>query len=63
MINVENLLNLFLTEKIIEDMGCWYPRVLAVMSCVLPTMYVCFSMACVLVLFWSIWKLVSGGAA
>lgn len=60
MINVQNLLDLFLTDKIIEDMGNWYPRVVAVMSCVLPTMYIAFSMACVFTLFWALWKLVSG---
>lgn len=60
MINVENLLNLFLTPSIIESMGGWYPRVIAVMSCVVPTMYVAFSMLCVFSLLLAVYKLVSG---
>lgn len=36
---VENLLMQFITQDTIEKMGAWYPRVLAVMSCVIPTAY------------------------
>lgn len=62
MFTVEELMNLFLTESIIEAMGNWYPRVLAVMSCVIPFSYLLFGFALVLLLLYGIWQVVTGRA-
>lgn len=37
---IEELLTQFISADTVEKMGAWYPRVLAVMSCVIPFMYV-----------------------
>lgn len=62
MFTVEELMNLFLTESIIEAMGNWYPRVLAVMSCVIPFAYLLFAFSLVYLLLYGLWKVVTGRA-
>ena len=59
MFTVEDLMDLFLTPTIIESMGNWYPRVLAVMSCVIPTMYILFTFVTVAIILGCVWKLVT----
>lgn len=61
MFTVESILDFFLTDTIIESMGNWYPRVIAVMSCVIPTMYLAFTFVSVLYLLYSVWKILSKG--
>lgn len=58
MFTVESIMDMFLTETVIENMGNWYPRVLAVMSCVIPTCYVLFTFITVFVILACIWKVV-----
>lgn len=36
----EYIMNIFMTENLIDRLGNWYPRVLAVMSCVIPAMFI-----------------------
>lgn len=60
MFTVEEIMDLFLTETIIESMGNWYPRVLAVMSCVIPFSYLLFGFALSLLLLYGIWRVVTG---
>lgn len=36
----EYIMNIFMTEGLIEKLGNWYPRVLAVMSCVIPFTFI-----------------------
>lgn len=62
MFTVEEILNLFLTETIIESMGNWYPRVIAVMSCVIPFSYLLFGFSLSLLLLYGIWRVVTGRA-
>lgn len=58
MFTVEDILSLFVSQNVIESMGNWWPRVLAVMSCVIPAMYVCFTFVTVCIILACIWKLV-----
>ena len=58
MFTVEQIMDLFLTENVIESMGGWYPRVLAVMSCVIPFTYILFTMFTVVLLLYGLWKVV-----
>lgn len=58
MFTVEDVMNLFLTSTVIENMGNWYPRVLAVMSCVIPTLYILFTFVTVGIILGCVWKLV-----
>lgn len=37
---IDHIMEIFLTADTIEHMGNWYPRVLAVMSCVIPTIFI-----------------------
>lgn len=62
MFTVQEIMDLFLTESVIESMGNWYPRVLAVMSCVIPFSYLLFGFALVLLLLYGIWRVVTGRA-
>jgi hypothetical protein len=59
MFTVQDVMDLFLTETVIESMGNWYPRVLAVMSCVIPTLYILFTFVTVAIFLVCIWKLVT----
>ena len=36
----EYIMDIFMTENLIEKLGNWYPRVLAVMSCVIPFTFI-----------------------
>lgn len=58
MFTVENIMDLFLTETVINNMGNWYPRVLAVMSCVIPTLYILFTFVVVCIILACVWKVV-----
>lgn len=58
MFTVESIMNMFLTETVIESMGNWYPRVLAVMSCVIPCLYILFTFVTVGIILACIWKVV-----
>lgn len=40
MIVTEYIMDLFMTDGLIEKLGNWYPRVLAVMSCVIPFTFI-----------------------
>lgn len=60
MFTVQEIMDLFLTESVIEAMGNWYPRVLAVMSCVIPFAYLLFGFALSLLLLYGIWRVVTG---
>lgn len=59
MFTIESIMDMFLTETVIESMGNWYPRVLAVMSCVIPAMYILFTFVTVCIILGCIWKLVT----
>lgn len=37
---IDYILNMFIDERTIEIMGNWYPRVYAVMSCVIPFTFI-----------------------
>lgn len=56
MFTVEDILSYFLTENIVETLGNWYPRVCAVMSCVIPFMYISFTMISVAFIAYSLWR-------
>ena len=58
MFTVEAIMDLFLTPIVIENMGNWYPRVLAVMSCVIPCLYILFTFVTVGIILGCIWKVV-----
>lgn len=60
MFTVSEILDLFLTDEIIETMGNWYPRVCAVMSCVIPTMYLAFGFLLAGAFIFALWKVVTG---
>lgn len=34
------IMEMFITDELIETLGNWYPRVMAVMSCVIPTIFI-----------------------
>lgn len=59
-INISDLMGLFLTDDIIIAMGNWYPRVLAVMSCVVPFAYLLYGFALSLLLLYGVYRVVSG---
>lgn len=40
---VNDILTLFIDERTIEILGNWYPRVYAVMSCVIPFTFIVMS--------------------
>lgn len=58
MFTVEDIMTLFVSQTIIDSMGNWWPRVLAVMSCVIPTLYIAFTFVTVCIILACIWKLV-----
>lgn len=58
MFTVEHIMDMFLTDTVIENMGNWYPRVLAVMSCVIPTAYILFTFVIVAIILACVWKVV-----
>lgn len=57
MFEVQDILDFFLSPELVDTMGNWYPRVVAVMSCVIPTMYLAFCMVCVVMILACIWRL------
>lgn len=59
MFTIENIMDMFLTESIVESMGNWYPRVLAVMSCVIPTAYILFTFITVGIILACVWKVIT----
>lgn len=59
MYTVQNILNMFIDSDLQETMGNWYPRVCAVMSCVIPTMYIAFVMVCVSFCLYALWRFIS----
>lgn len=36
----EYIMDIFMTDGLIDKLGNWYPRVLAVMSCVIPFTFI-----------------------
>lgn len=58
MYEVQEILDFFISSEMVEGMGNWWPRVIAVMSCVIPTMYLLFAMVCVILLLVSIYRIV-----
>lgn len=58
MYTVEELMNFFVSQNVIDGMGNWWPRVLAVMSCVIPALYIVFTFATVCIILACVWKLV-----
>lgn len=51
-------MNFFVSQNVIDSMGNWWPRVLAVMSCVIPALYIVFTFTTVCIILACIWKLV-----
>lgn len=37
---VKSIMDLFINPELIEILGNWYPRVMAVMSCVIPFVFI-----------------------
>lgn len=37
---VKEIMDLFVNPELIDILGNWYPRVMAVMSCVIPFMFI-----------------------
>lgn len=37
---VKEIMDLFINPELIDILGNWYPRVMAVMSCVIPFMFI-----------------------
>ena len=58
MFTVEEIMNYFVSQNVIDSMGNWWPRVLAVMSCVSPAMYIAFTFVTVCVILACVWKVV-----
>lgn len=58
MYEVQEILDFFISQEMVETMGNWWPRVVAVMSCVIPFMYILFAMVCVILLLFSVYRLV-----
>ena len=58
MFTVEEIMNYFVSQNVIDSMGNWWPRVLAVMSCVIPAMYIGFTFVTVCVILACVWKVV-----
>ena len=58
MYTVEDLMSFFVSQNVIDSMGNWWPRVLAVMSCVIPALYIVFTFTTVCIILACIWKLV-----
>ena len=58
MFTVEEIMNYFVSQNVIDSMGNWWPRVLAVMSCVIPAMYIAFTFVTVCVILACVWKVV-----
>ena len=54
---VEELLTLFISPDTIERMGNWYPRVLAVMSCVIPFTILLAFLGFFGLTLWSLYKI------
>lgn len=57
MYEVSEILSFFISADMVETMGNWWPRVIAVMSCVIPTMYIAFAMICVIMVLSCVWRL------
>lgn len=53
---VEDIMNMFITDNQIADLGNWYPRVLAVMSCVIPTLFILASFAFIGLILWAVYR-------
>lgn len=53
---VEDIMNMFITDNQIADLGNWYPRVLAVMSCVIPTLFIMASFAFIGLILWAVYR-------
>lgn len=54
--NIIDILNYFIDESVIETLGNWYPRVIAVMSCVLPALFAGTFCALILMIVWIVAK-------
>ena len=61
MFTVSDILNIFLDDTIIANMGNWYPRVIAVMSCFIPAAYIIFAMVVCISLMYYIYRGLAGG--
>lgn len=59
MFTVQQIMEYFVSSDVIETMGNWWPRVLAVMSCVIPALYLGFTFVTVGIILGIIWKLVT----
>lgn len=60
MINVQTIIDLFLSNELITNMGeCAYQRTIYTLSVILPIMYLGFSMALCLLLLYGVFKVVT----
>lgn len=53
---VEYIMDMFLTDEVIATMGNWYPRVMAVMSCVIPVTFIIGVFALMALVLWASFK-------
>lgn len=51
-----DIMMLFIDERMIETLGNWYPRVMAVMSCVIPFTYVSASLLGLALILHNVWR-------
>jgi len=54
---IEQLLMQFITEDTVEKMGNWFPRVLAVLSCVIPFTYLLCVIGFFALILYSIYRM------
>lgn len=59
MINIIDFLDFFGIVENAELLGVWYPRVVAVMSCVVPTAYIIITLCIIYFILKSIWGMLA----
>lgn len=59
MFTVQQIIDTFLTDSLINDMGeCAYQRLVYTLGVALPCLYLAFGMVCVLLLLYAVYRLV-----
>ena len=53
---VSDIMDMFIDQNAIDIMGNWYPRVYAVMSCVIPFTFILASFAFVGLILWAVYR-------
>lgn len=51
-----DIMMLFIDERMIQTLGNWYPRVMAVMSCVIPFTFVLASLLGLGLILHNVWR-------